>query len=161
MRPPRPERGALPGCATLRLPWWRSYSRVLCGPQAGFAWHFSIVDECNRQALKAAQPVGVFSFSSKPHADCPAPSPANAIAVDDGNNPSSYRVAGRVFYRYTMCAANADIGASPSGKATAFDAVMRRFESCRPSHSPDSIARRVCFPDNHSIYQRLTAPRFR
>ena len=26
------------------------------------------------------------------------------------------------------------IGMSPSGKATDFDSVMRRFESCHPSH---------------------------
>src|SRR5690606_18985124 len=32
-----------------------------------------------------------------------------------------------------------DIGVSPSGKATGFDPVMRRFESCHPSHlSPAS-----------------------
>src|SRR5882724_3199492 len=34
LRPPRPERGALPGCATLRLEG-RSYSGALGAPQAG------------------------------------------------------------------------------------------------------------------------------
>src|ERR1700716_598233 len=34
LRPPRPERGALPDCATLRLPEGRPYNRVPPAPQA-------------------------------------------------------------------------------------------------------------------------------
>src|SRR5437762_10426779 len=34
LRPPRPERGALPDCATLRCRWWSLYSPRLRGPQA-------------------------------------------------------------------------------------------------------------------------------
>ena len=30
-----------------------------------------------------------------------------------------------------------DVGASPSGKASAFGADIRRFESCRPSQNSD------------------------
>ena len=31
------------------------------------------------------------------------------------------------------------IGMSPSGKATDFDSVMRRFESCHPSHLNNKV----------------------
>ena len=33
-----------------------------------------------------------------------------------------------------------NIGVSPSGKATDFDSVTRRFESCYPSHRYDPLA---------------------
>ena len=36
------------------------------------------------------------------------------------------------------------VGASPSGKAAAFDAAIRRFESCRPSQFFLRIANSVC-----------------
>ena len=38
-----------------------------------------------------------------------------------------------------------EIGASPSGKASAFGADIRRFESCRPSHSSKRTRNRPFF----------------
>lgn len=45
LRPPRPERGALPGCATLRhVPvGWRSYRLAICGRQAPSRNFFSCI----------------------------------------------------------------------------------------------------------------------
>ena len=34
-------------------------------------------------------------------------------------------------------------GMSPSGKAMDFDSIMRRFESCHPSHLPGLLAQSV------------------
>ncbi len=52
----------------------------------------------------------------------------------------------RIFFKRALdrevrvCYNEKSIGVSPSGKAPDFDSVMRRFESCHPSHNYGSLA---------------------
>ena len=92
-RPPAPEAGALPGCATLRhLKNVRRYTARKCRLQA--MTNGRKIHRC-RRAVKSV---------------C-CRHPAQVMLP--------------VFLDFA--------GASPSGKAAAFDAAIRRFEPCRPS----------------------------
>lgn len=52
-------------------------------------------------------------------------------------------------------------GAWPSGKATAFDAVYRRFESYRPSHHYPNFRRRVFTAQFARVFESLACADFR
>lgn len=57
--------------------------------------------------------------------------PCSRLAATTASTHKSHGVAGTGTICYNICTTNA--GASPSGKAAAFGAAIRRFESFRPS----------------------------
>lgn len=129
LRPPRPERGALPGCATLRhVPvGWRSYRLAICGRQAPSRNFFSCIhmlqygtlcpdrETGGAERLRARERlVDNAQAGSRPPPGC-------GIGVASGRR-SNYGPPRRDA-----------VGASPSGKAAVFGTAIRRFESCRPS----------------------------
>ncbi len=130
LRPPRPERGALPDCATLRhVPVGRrSYRLDACGRQASSRNFFSCIHmppwgKCCNGREAGARSVAVPLRPPLVDNARPAPSarPGRRIGVASGRRSN---------YGPPRLSA---VGASPSGKAAVFGTAIRRFESCRPS----------------------------
>lgn len=118
LRPPRPERGALPGCATLR-DQRRLYSDGSPAPQG-----------CRTRLLKHPSPPAR-TGRRRPGSAC-RPSDADDRDPRGAGARDAPIAAGRDT-RYMRPRRARHDGASPSGKAADFDSAIPRFESWRPS----------------------------
>lgn len=180
LRPPRPERGALPGCATLRhalfqrdrplavetgaatSPVRRGLIASSYRPRKRRVMPFSTVSFVpSRNREKCRRQNGFAPFGAALRAPCAhrgrrgcglCPHDGGLAGCNGGQVASCvpgrlHRLAGGTASRYTKGRGRRPhVGASPSGKAAAFGAAIRRFESCRPSHPsfstvPSSLTR--------------------